>query len=149
MKSSPFFTATPARRFSLAGPEREPAGPETGVLIMNRLIQVVGAGVIALAMSGGAWAASGAGVTPEQITAAKTAADHEAIAKAYEGEAAGLESKAEMHEQMGKAYRIGVKPAFIGQAKHCAALAKDFKAAAIETRALAAEHHKIAKDTGK
>ena len=116
---------------------------------MNRLIAVVGAGVIALAMSSGAWAAGGAGVTPAQIAAAKSTADHEAIAKAYEEEAAGLDSKAEMHEQMGKAYRIGVKPAFIGQEKHCTALAKNFKAAAAETRALAAEHHTMAKDAGK
>ena len=116
---------------------------------MKRLSAVISAGVVGLAMSGGTWAASGAGVTPAQIIAAKSAADHEAIAKAYEDEAASLDSKAETHAEMGKTYRVGVKPAYIGQAKHCAALTKDFKAAAAETRALAVEHHKMAKDAVK
>ena len=116
---------------------------------MKRLIAVVTAGVVVLAISGIAWAASGAGVTPAQITAAKTAADHEAIAKAYEEAAVSLGSKVATHEAMGTTYNLGVKPAYIGLSKHCEALEQDFKAAAAETRALAVEHHKMAKDAVK
>ena len=116
---------------------------------MNRFTTVVSAGIIALAMSGSAWAASGAGVTAAQISAAKTAADHEAIAKAYDEEAADLASKAEMHQTMADAYKFGGKPYLTGQPKHCVRLVKELKAAAAETRALASDHHKLAKEAGK
>ena len=39
---------------------------------MNRLVAMLSAGVLGLALSGGAWAAGGAGVTPAQIEAART-----------------------------------------------------------------------------
>ena len=115
---------------------------------MKRLITFVGAGVIALAMSSGAWASGGAEVTPEQIAAAHTAADHQAIAKAYEDEAANLDRKVEMHQGMADAYKSAGKPAVVAQAKHCERLAQNFKSAAMETRALAAEHRAMAKTAG-
>lgn len=81
---------------------------------------------------------------PVTVTAARTKADHEAIAKAYDREAADLDEKVEMHQRMADAYKYAGKPVFEIQMKHCLALVKDFKAAADETRALAAEHRKIA-----
>ena len=81
---------------------------------------------------------------PVTVTAARTKADHEAIATAYDREVAALEEKVEMHQKMADAYKYGGKPYTDLQAKHCLALVKDFKAAADETRALADEHRKIA-----
>jgi hypothetical protein len=43
----------------------------------------------------------------------------------------------------------GGKPWQAGQAKHCKGVATDLAAAAKKERALAAEHHKIAAETGK
>lgn len=75
-------------------------GPRLNREYRQRLISVVSAGVVALVISGGASAGRGAGADPARIVAARTAADHEAIAKTYEEEAADLESKAEMHQRM-------------------------------------------------
>jgi hypothetical protein len=85
------------------------------------------------------------------ITAAKTPADHEAIAKAYEAEAASLEKMAAMHKNLGETYssQAGGKAWHAAQAKHCASVASDLAAAAKAERALAAEHHKMATTAGK
>src|SRR5689334_3563697 len=85
------------------------------------------------------------------ITAARTAADHEAIAQAYESEAASLEKMAAMHKNLGDTYasQAGGKALHVGQAKHCQSVAQDLAAAAKEERALAAEHHSMAKSAGK
>ena len=45
---------------------------------MNRFVAMMSAGAVAILLSGGAMAAEPV-VTPAQIAAAKTAADHEAI----------------------------------------------------------------------
>jgi len=85
------------------------------------------------------------------ISAAKTPADHEAIAKAYEAEAASLEKMAGMHKNLGETYsgQAGGKPWHVAQAKHCESVASDLAAAAKEERALAAEHRKMATAAGK
>jgi hypothetical protein len=85
------------------------------------------------------------------ITAAKTPADHEAIAKAYESEAASLEKMAAMHKNLGETYssQAGGKALHAAQAKHCDSVASDLAAAAKEERALAAEHRKMATTAGK
>jgi len=114
---------------------------------MNRLVVMLGAGIAALALSGGAWAASHEVVTAAQIEAAKTPADHESIAAAYEQEAARLESKAAEHGAMADAYtNAGSKKGMNTAAMHahCAKLAKQYGEAAKENRALAAEHRKMA-----
>ena len=88
-----------------------------------------------------------ADVTEAQVAAAKTPADHEAIAKAYDAEAAAAEAKAKAHEGMARTYRAGggtpkANPtAMVG---HCDRLMKSYSAAAVEYRALAAEHRKLA-----
>lgn len=114
---------------------------------MNRLVTLLSAGVAAVMLSGSAWAADAAMVTPAQIEAAKTPADHEAIAAAYDKEAARLDNMAKEHEQMAQAYRsAGTKKGMDSAAMHahCAKLAKQFSEAAKETRDLAAEHRKMA-----
>jgi hypothetical protein len=85
------------------------------------------------------------------ISAAKTPADHEAIAKAYEAEAASLEKMAGMHKNLGETYssQAGGKALHAAQAKHCNSVASELAAAAKEERALAAEHRKMAAAAGK
>ena len=105
------------------------------------------AGVLAFALSTSVSAAGSASVEPAQIAAAKTAADHEAIAKAYEDDATELDRKVELHKAMATAYKAGKSASWVGN--HCARIAQDFKAAAHEYRALATEHHKLAQQAGK
>ncbi len=105
------------------------------------------AGVLALALSTSVSATGNAALEPAQIAAAKAAADHEAIAKAYEDEATELDGKVKMHEQMTDSYKSNGK--MVGPARHCDALVKDFKAAAQESRLLAKEHRKLAEKAEK
>jgi hypothetical protein len=117
---------------------------------MNRLITMLSAGVAAVMLSGSAWAADATMVTPAQIEAAKTSADHEAIAASYDNEAAQLEAMAKKHEGMARSYRAaaagakGANPA--AMSAHCNKLITQYKAAAQENRDLAAAHRQMAKD---
>jgi hypothetical protein len=94
-------------------------------------------------LSSGAYAGD-AVVTPEQIAAAKTPADHEAIAASYDQEAARLEEKAKEHEAMAKSYRsasTGKKGSYAAaMSAHCLNLSKKYREAAEASRAMAAEH---------
>ena len=93
-----------------------------------------------------------ADVTEAQIAAAKTPADHEAIAKAYDAEAASAEAKAKAHETMARMYRAGggaPKAPSAAMVRHCDRLVNDYSAAAVEYRGLAAEHRKLAAGDAK
>jgi hypothetical protein len=113
---------------------------------MNRFVAMMSAGAVAILLSGGVAAAESV-VTPAQISAAKTPADNEAIARAYDAEAASLEARAKQHEQMAKAYssagsKMGMDSASMHA--HCANLAKRYSEAAAENRALAKQHRALA-----
>ena len=116
---------------------------------MSGLVDFASAGVIALAQLGGAVAASGAGGDPVQIAAARTVADHNAIAAAYEKQAAELELNAELNQRMADAYKQGGKPTLSSEAKHCAALVNELWLAARESRVLASEHRGMAVNAAK
>ena len=90
-------------------------------------------------------------LTATQIEAARTPADHEAIARAYEDEAAALERKARSHESMAKVYRSGGAPKAHppSMTAHCERLVSQYRAAAQEAHALAKEHHELAAQAGK
>jgi hypothetical protein len=90
-------------------------------------------------------------VTEAQIAAARTPADHEAIAKAYEADAATADAKAKQHEAMARTYRStgGPKSSTNSMARHCERLVKYYTDAATDYRALAAEHRGMLKDTAK
>jgi hypothetical protein len=90
-------------------------------------------------------------VTEAQIAAARTPADHEAIAKAFEEDAATADAKAKEHEAMALTYRSagGPKSNTNSMVRHCKRLVKDYTDAAADYRALAAEHRGMAKDTAK
>ena len=87
-----------------------------------------------------------------QIEAAHTATDHEAIARSYEEEAVQLERKAQAHEAMAKVYRSGggtPKGHAPSMVSHCEKLVAQYRGAAQEARALAAEHRAVAGAGGK
>jgi hypothetical protein len=75
-------------------------------MTMKRLITMLSAVAMALVLAGGASAATGGSVTPAQIAAAKTPAEHEAIAKQYDAEAAAAEAQAKEHEMMVQTYEV-------------------------------------------
>jgi hypothetical protein len=83
---------------------------------------------------------------PAAIKAAKTAVDHEAIARAYQEEATNLEKEAAWHQELAENYAVPGSEAWMAeQVKHCDAVVSDLKAAAREDRRLAAAHLKMAK----
>jgi hypothetical protein len=112
---------------------------------MNTVKTFLTAGLTALVLTAApaAYSAPESPISAAQIEAAKTPAEHEAIAKIFEDEAASLTKKSEMHGEMAKNYSK------MGVARHCAALEKDYKAAAKQNLALAAIHHKLAQEAAK
>ena len=116
---------------------------------MSTVKPLLTAGLAALVLSAApaVYSASESPVSAAQIEAAKTPAEHEAIAKLFEDEAASLTKKSEMHGEMAKTFGApGGKPYMAAQAKHCAALQKDYKAAAKQNSELAAIHRQMAKE---
>lgn len=89
-----------------------------------------------------------ADVTADQISAARTAADHEAIARAYDADAAEADARAGEHEAMARAYRNvgGPKAASSPMVSHCNRLVREYRELAKEFRALADEHRKMARE---
>jgi hypothetical protein len=86
-------------------------------------------------------------VSVQQIEAARTAADHEAIASAYEKEAAQLDARAKDHTDMLRFYMIGELediPSVISMREHCDRRSKQHSEAAAEARKMAAMHRAMA-----
>lgn len=89
------------------------------------------------------------------VETAKTSADHEAVAKRFEEEAAQFDKQAAEHEQLAAQYRAHPNPwanksAGVNtpvMAAHCERIAKSLKASAVEARDMAQLHHDIAKVT--
>jgi hypothetical protein len=114
---------------------------------MKRLVMMLSAGAVALMLSNSAMAGTESPVTAAQIQAAKTPADHEAIAVAYDKEAARFDAMAKEHASMAKAYKAaattqkGMGGAAMGM--HCEKLVETYQKAAEENRQMAAEHRKM------
>lgn len=92
---------------------------------------------------------------PSAVENAKTAADHEAIAAFFEGEAKEANARAKRHRAMGSTYKKHQQhsmPAGKGvpsklnktMPPHCDQLATTYDAAAKEYEAMAAAHHEEA-----
>lgn len=81
-----------------------------------------------------------------QIDAARTPADHEALAKYYDGEIASARSRAADHRQMGKRYAAEPVSRSGGGSMqvHCNAVAASYDQIAERFAAMAAEHRKMA-----
>lgn len=113
---------------------------------------VAALGVIA-ALAGGPTVATAADAAniEELVANAKTAADHEAIAKLYEDEAATARKKADEHRKMGARYthfeagNPKAQLAHFNMPKHCASIVKNYEAAAKDAEAMAAGHREMAK----
>jgi hypothetical protein len=83
-------------------------------------------------------------VTEAQIAAAKTPADHEAIAAKYDAEAKAADEMAANHESMATAYKASNAKGTQSMAGHCNRLVAQYRDAAKEYRALATEHRSMA-----
>jgi hypothetical protein len=83
-----------------------------------------------------------------KIAAAKTAADHEALAAEYSKEATAAQEEASRHDKMAASYR-GAGTAGQRMQEHCSVIAKNYRAQAKELEALAAAHRAEAKKLGK
>lgn len=86
-----------------------------------------------------------------EVQAAKTPADHEALAKKYDADAATATQNAAMHRKMGEAYK-GMPATSGGKAGgasampgHCDSLAKNFDAEATHYKEMAQTHRDLAK----
>jgi hypothetical protein len=86
-----------------------------------------------------------------KVQSAKTAADHEAIAKIYDARAAAATKEAADHRRMGEAYKglsgtaTGKGYATSAMPQHCEALAKAYDAEAENFKAMAQTHRDLAK----
>lgn len=116
---------------------------------MNTFNRMLAGGVAALALIGAASAAPGDVVTQAQIEAASTPAQHEAIARSYDDEAAAAVARAEGHAKMADTYRYYGKGPRPKMARHCERLAKTYRTAAEEYRMLAQEHREMAAAAAK
>jgi hypothetical protein len=83
-----------------------------------------------------------------KIAAAKTAADHEAIAACYDDMAKDAQAKATEHKEMGAAYRKSGGPAVgkLGLPAHCDYFTKAFQDEAKTYEEMAKAHRQMAKD---
>ena len=85
-------------------------------------------------------------VSAAQIESARTRAEHEAIARIFEVEAASLTRKAAVHR------RMAMFPGRSNQAhipQHCAALEREYTAAAQQNLELAVIHRQLARDAAE
>jgi hypothetical protein len=80
----------------------------------------------------------------EKIAAAKTPADHEAIAAFYRSQAAAAAAKVKSHEAMMASYKTFGKGG-VGLADHCKTLIAKYKEAEKDYETMAAEHEALAK----
>ncbi len=81
----------------------------------------------------------------DQIMAAKTKADHEAIATVFDRQSESDEAMAERHLSMGKAYTNApwIKGRSAAMFTHCKNLAKGYKASAANNAEMAKMHRAI------
>jgi hypothetical protein len=115
-------------------------------------VAVLVAGLLAAALVGApTFTAADDKAMEDMVQNAKTAADHEAIAKMYDEEAAAAKKKAEEHTKMGaryKHYESGnpkTQGVHFDMPKHCANLVKSYEAAAKEAEEMASAHRAMAK----
>lgn len=87
-----------------------------------------------------------AGLSAGAIAAAKTPAEHQAIADAYAREAESLRAKANEHRAMDKEYSgPGYRSLKLGAGMHCKKLVEAYEAAAKDADSLATAHRDMAK----
>ena len=113
---------------------------------------VAAAGLLAVLVGAPTYTAAAEKNIEELVQNAKTPADHEAIAKLYDEEAAMARKKAEEHRKMGARYthyesgNPKTQLAHFDMPKHCANLTKSYEQAAKEAESMAAAHREAAKN---
>jgi hypothetical protein len=103
--------------------------------------------MLAVALMGTGLAAAGPMDMEAQIAAAKTAADHEAIAAEYSKQAAEAREQAAHHGKLAETYKRMGKRAHL--AAHCQKLSADYSDSAKAFEALAEAHRALAREAGK
>jgi hypothetical protein len=110
-----------------------------------------GVALLALGIGGvlpGMWATPAhAADIDAKIAAAKTAADHEAIAAWYDEQAKEAQAKADEHKKMGESYKkMGGAAVKLDLPGHCTYFTNAFTAEAKKYAEMAAAHRQMAKD---
>lgn len=101
----------------------------------------------AIALSGCAGlATSPSPVLQQQIEAARTRADHEALVKYYNGEAAAARAKVAEHRKMATSYQGMISGGRGGGSipAHCYAIASSYEGIAAQYDGMAASHQQMA-----
>ena len=123
---------------------------------MKSYVSVPTASLAAMLIAGTLWGGvvygqtTATGDLPAMVVGAKTAADHEAIAKRYEELAGKERTEASEHQKLAASYRE-MTSSVVGKhhlnslAKHCDNLAKNANASASDYDALAAGQRQLAK----
>ena len=111
---------------------------------MTKTVAFIGSMAVALALALSSVPAYAADDLAAQISAAKTAADHQAIADAYDKQAQEAEAQAEAHDKMAASYKGLGKTGQVHDT-HCAAIAKRERETARDLKALADAHRAQAK----
>jgi hypothetical protein len=115
----------------------------TGIILASLLAAILALPTIE------ARAADCSGGLDAKISAAKTAADHEAIAACYDDMVKDARAKVDEHKTMAKAYSmsgIGNQATKTHFHQHCEALIRSYEAEAKEYTALATAHRQMAKN---
>lgn len=118
-------------------------------MIRRRLVVVAGSALVASALSLGGCAGEGpvkAAGLEQKIESARTQADFEEIASAYETQASLDRAAAERHRGLARAYKAAPSSNRGGQANmaiHCESLARTYQQAAEENLALAKEQRQM------
>ena len=83
-------------------------------------------------------------VTPAQVAAAKSTADHESLAHSYDAEAAAYDKRVDWHESLRQSYAVSsAKGPQQQMARHCQQLMAKFQSIAQEYREMAATERKM------
>jgi hypothetical protein len=118
---------------------------------MKRVTMLLAAGLLLLAATVPAIRAIAQPTTvtddnlDQMIVAAKTPADHDAIATYFEGEAADAKKKAALHAGVADTYRKLKIPKPVYMAEMCDGIAAGFEKTAKDAKKLAKMHHDMAK----
>ena len=108
------------------------------------LMQCVGATILGLMLSQGAFAQAAAGGSIiEKIASAKTKADHESIAAEYDKQAEADKAASERHRKMAQAYTSAPwskSSGGAGMVAHCKSLIGDYDKAAKQNAEMAKMH---------
>lgn len=113
----------------------------------KKLMAVAFVALMPVLLNTGNALAQGSADLERKVMAAKTPADHEAIAAEYDKQAEAASKAAQSHRNLAKFYHgnpVGRGEGTHGTASHCERIAKNFEASAASLKDLAAAHREAA-----